>query len=709
MPVRDRLMNTPSPCNKARSAAADRTRKQRNPPAKDSQQAQRAHSEGAKATYASRRSARASASSVKASQPIADFATVRQLLAEGFQEEFEPLQQPIEPIWTAAQTAQGERKVALGGIPGELVRENLSQTKKPLSRSQIPECFKRRSGLGPVSDPVGLNNESGLLTKIAEGSDIDMESEVPSPVEGQHISTSPYAIEFYEWVMSTSRGWNWVRDLFAQEDRRGMSKDRWVELMTKKGNYDITCLMNVFREVKQEVPTDGGNDITLSDQEIDWTQVDKFQQRVAAVLANPYGIFHQSSRVPGFLKVLLKKYGSTFLVWRTILDSRGTGTITFKDFISNVRNLTGVNVQGKAIWDELRPDQAEQTSLGFQEFDPVEGPNVEQFAELIWLKIGCDLDKLWAMMDTQNKQYLTFNDFRCGAVKLGFQGDIPQLYRGLDGSGLGRVKREELEYIAKVTHLGQRRMKGIGDKAARGLLLELVIWAQQEIDGGPPMLLHTLGLEREQEVTIGHFAEKLVNAGFSGNAVAATRKVARLSDSGSVVPVPKLQELLSGTGGIKRISAQPRRHSAIQTRARSLHERGQRPFRPEEHGWCNSCPDFTSINQRRCKPCRQYFGNFGSLEQESACVSAPQNGRSDIILEPAPVLAMPLGQDNSENPLVEPIMRPEKNHKHFRERAPASKPSNSTGGCALKAESHREDTNIFFKMMLNRQAVDGVR
>jgi len=450
------------------------------------------------------------------------------------------------------------------------------------------------------------------------------------PSSVSRFSTNPYAMEFYDWVQTVKDGWDRLHQMFVKEDynpageqRRdrshtginGIDRKRWVELMISMGYPSEVGASLIFEEIGKEIqdPKLVNSDPLLlkSEPVIHLSQLLRFHKRAGACNSTLGAGDDQSPRAR-FCKLLVKSHGAVLRAWRMELDKRGTGRVAYLDFTNACRKL-GLGPQGKLALGNMRSDRLSPMEL--HELEPVEAENLEKFAEILWTKCGFDMNKAWRMLDTTNQRTLSFEEFSAGVKKLGFTGDARLLFRGLDVSGLGRVKFEELEYVGRISRICNRR----GVMGSKGSVADLIKWMQREFGGAEP-LFAKLGLEpgSNTELAVGDLAARLTALGFDGNATDAASKAAR-SEGGTSVTAESLASLLCGV------------RSQVKTKTRAKSARGVRDFN-ERPDWYNIVLDLSEINQFRHRIGNVYFTPYDILMRHEEGRVAP-SGMDDPTVE----------------------------------------------------------------------------
>lgn len=449
------------------------------------------------------------------------------------------------------------------------------------------------------------------------------------------LGGNPAVDEFHEWVNSIPDGWTQIHHLFIKEDTnpagghygdkgshgmRGIGKKRWLNLLACKGFKSELSAGEVFDEIAKELQVERKKALDLAEPpaeaSITLAQLKRFERKcvsVASMLASSNG----QSFAARFVKLLVQQRGCVLRAWKMDIDKRGTGRVAFVDFCNACRELH-MAPQGKLVWNNVRQDRV--TPLELRELDAREAANLEDFSDTLWRTVGFDLTKAWQFLDTNNQNYLTYEDFKAGSDRLGFQGDARLLYRGLDGSGLGRLRRVDLEYLAKVSRTAHRKLGGSGQMA--GPVAELIMWMHREI-GGPEQLISELRLgAQDREIAVADLAARFTALGFEGDALGAATKAAR-SLGGTRLTAGTLFSLLCG-GKTRKECSTPSPKSPSSPSARSPGSSTGRTARPQG-GWCDSVDNLSEHNTHKCKYTRSYFKGHtrAQLDNGSPIASSP--------------------------------------------------------------------------------------
>jgi len=239
-------------------------------------------------------------------------------------------------------------------------------------------------------------------------------------------------------------------------------------------------------------------------------------------------------------QILRKKRGTLLRAWRMDIDTRAMGKVSYTDFVKCCRNL-GAGAHATLCWNSL---QLEGQPLNFSDLAEEESENLEALATCIWQVVGGDFNKAWEFMDSSHQNWIMLEEFSQAVKDLGFDGDAKLLFRGLDTSRLGKLRREDFLYIRRVSHVTRQFLD-----QSRGVVTDLITWAKRE-QGGSEEFLAKLGLGINcPQITLGDLAARLAALGFDGDAREAAIKVARMENGrqgGTMITLESLQGLLSG-------------------------------------------------------------------------------------------------------------------------------------------------------------------
>lgn len=435
------------------------------------------------------------------------------------------------------------------------------------------------------------------------------------PSSVARLGANPDVAEFVAWVERVPHGWEDVHEIFTKESANpaggehhgrgsrslgGLSRKCWVRLLMNHRYPNEAGLNTVFDEVAKEVRTDKAKKAPITEmqegrpveQEITLPQLKRFERRAKSVNAT---LIPQDKNSPAsrFLEHVKNKFGTTLLAWMTVIDKHKTGRVGYADFINGCRDM-GMQAQGKLVWDNVKRDQV--SPLELHDLDPEEGKNLEEFAERMWDTVGMDLTKAWNNMDVHEQHVLAPDQFKAGAVAYGFEGDAKLLYRGLDGSRLGRLKQDEFKYILKVSRAAQRRF-GAGNQVPKGALSDLLSWCQREF-GSVDEFTKKIGFPEDTGITVVDLAARLTALGFESDSLECASKAAH-KEGGTMVTKASLNNLLSRN---KRTADnrtdQPPKPPGSPGGSNALQYRSL---------WNSGIDDISDQNRQRCKYDRGYF------------------------------------------------------------------------------------------------------
>lgn len=440
--------------------------------------------------------------------------------------------------------------------------------------------------------------------------------------------------KFLQWIWGTRNDWEQIYERWLKETGnpaggfyhdhgssggRGLTQSHWSKMILEMG-FPGTAeeAAAVWKEISREAHGDKKvrNPLLNLEVEISLAQIKLFAKRAGAV-NQLLDAQDKNSPARRLVRLLLDKYGSSLLAWRTVMDLHCTGRISYPDFANACRRL-GLHSQGKQLWMNLRQDNL--AALEFQDLDPLEGENLEAFAESLWNKVGFDLQEAWRYLDPSNLQYVCYGDFKEGCEKLGFKGNTRLLFKGLDMSGLGvgRVKRTDLDYMMKVSRVAKIHLR-VGTIVANTGLEDLIAWTKREM-GTPEELISQLGLIPGQtQIQFSEFVARLAALGFEGDALSASSIVARY-EGGSVVSVETLGTLLSGG---RPTSAAARARTP--TRSRPPRSASNGRWAPPRSGWYDSVDIISDRNTVRCHHIKQFFVKTPRDEASSPRPTSPRS------------------------------------------------------------------------------------
>jgi len=276
--------------------------------------------------------------------------------------------------------------------------------------------------------------------------------------------------KFAQW---SAGKWDVLHGYFGYQEQNGcyvgrdsLTCDQFVRFVRSLG-FEGNAV-RVFAEIHREGPQadrakagkiNEKDEIEIDDEperdEITLPQMQRFDRRCRQIISD-LGKGDEGSSANRLVRLLKQHRGNLLRAWRMDLDIRGSGLVSFSDFTAACKTL-GIANEAKQIWLSFRPLEKEKEGyrkhrgssapLMFSELDTEEATNVQQFAECLWNQFGLDLDKAWARIDMCGRKCVTMEEFVQGTKKLGFEGNAKLLFRGLDIGGLGRLWKNEFEYI----------------------------------------------------------------------------------------------------------------------------------------------------------------------------------------------------------------------------------------------------------------------
>eukprot|EP00405_Crypthecodinium_cohnii_P019487 CAMPEP_0206465248 /NCGR_PEP_ID=MMETSP0324_2-20121206/27712_1 /ASSEMBLY_ACC=CAM_ASM_000836 /TAXON_ID=2866 /ORGANISM="Crypthecodinium cohnii, Strain Seligo" /LENGTH=534 /DNA_ID=CAMNT_0053938061 /DNA_START=119 /DNA_END=1724 /DNA_ORIENTATION=+ len=370
------------------------------------------------------------------------------------------------------------------------------------------------------------------------------------PNEDEGIDDDQLLRDFDDWVQRLPSGWGQIRRLFQSakssgvDGSGGLTRSEFIKQLTKKGYRNEEYLNEIFDQILEEEGTKQKQHVAdLTDipyePEIYYPQVVRFQKRIQYLKCSLCANEDQSPTAE-FVKMLMKKCGSTLRAWRLHLDLRSTGRIAYNDFTVACRKL-GVAAQAKHVWNNAKEEGG--LALELHELDPKEGQNLEKFAEVLWYSFGLDLQKAWQYFDVHSMKFVALEVFGKAARGIGFEGNVKMLFKGLDAAGLGKVKESDFLYIAKVSRLASKKL-GLNGKISQAMS-DLLTWTQREL-GGPHELIAKLelGSDGQLGVPVAELAARISALGFDGDSMDVATEAARTED-GTFVSAECLYTLLT--------------------------------------------------------------------------------------------------------------------------------------------------------------------
>lgn len=303
------------------------------------------------------------------------------------------------------------------------------------------------------------------------------------------------------------------------------------------------------------------------------------------------------SPVTRFLASLREKRGTVMRAWLLDLDRRGCGRVSNADLAAACRAL-GYPKEVKLIWDGLRREGT-ATSLRLHDLDAEEAANLDQFAEVLWVEAGLDLDRAWARIDPGNRMAVTAKEFESGVRRLGFQGNASLLFRGLDANGLGHLRRHDFDALERLVPASER-LESCNSQGVQDLLS----WARK-MHGGIQMLLAQLGLAGGKDggvLEVGDLAARLVSLGYPKGTAATTAAAVANSGGypgGTHITGNALKSMLAGKPPEVPAPAPPRATSP---------SGAPRPGAGSPRKlWTDSIGNTSLVNSKRSAHTRTYF------------------------------------------------------------------------------------------------------
>lgn len=493
------------------------------------------------------------------------------------------------------------------------------------------------------------------------------------------------AIQFARWA--TGR-WEQLHELFSVDSRLAtvvqrckVTENDFVDYCRRHG-FDGDA-NRVFREIAGEGKgraCDAYGDSKSESRSIRLPQFLRFQ-RYASALAAPV----VSTGVEGFVSSL-QQQGTLLRAWRVYLDRRGKGWVTFEDLAHACRKL-GFPGEARNLWSAMRA-HGDTTPLKFSEFAPEEASNLEQLTEMLWHRCGFDLDRAWSRIDTGNRGAVTLEEFTRGVRGMGFEGNARLIFRGLDTTGLGRLRRLDFDYTQAFLTVGSCAQIAVSHAAPP--IRALGSWVQEEL-GGPEVFVAKLGLTESPNeakvlptISVKDFAAALHSLGYPGDALQAAVTAARSGDGAQI----------SGTMLLNLLTGRPIRNSLGSPDHSESPRSGK--FTPTSTGsfrkalWNSSIDTSTSGNACRHKGTRSYF-------------SAPEKGHiplyhsascRDVVIRKPPMQHKVAWNSSVENVSQECAKKSRYTRTYFS--VPGKKPLNGTcTGAELNATRRRPGSDPF--------------
>jgi len=298
-----------------------------------------------------------------------------------------------------------------------------------------------------------------------------------------------------------------------------------------------------------------------------------------------------------FVRLLRHRHGALLRAWRLDIDLNGTGLVPYMVFAKACYKL-GCGSEAKAIWDELHAEGTNEP-LEFCQLDSSEATNLGRFLECIWVMTEFDLEKAWLYIDRYARGWATLEDFHDGARRLGFEGDDWLLFGGLDLSGLGRVRRHELNYL-RVMELALERTPHRTFQ-----ICSLAAWSHQPEVGGPDEVIAQLFDDRF-DLAPEEVQHRLEAMGYPGDAKRTAALAAR-TGGGTHVCKKALRLMLNGM----RPQFKPRAefHARFERNAEASVKPGRLP-------WNNHVVDVAERNRELTLCMRTFFGVYERSESD---------------------------------------------------------------------------------------------
>lgn len=437
------------------------------------------------------------------------------------------------------------------------------------------------------------------------------------PESVEMITSNPKVLAFVEWLPTRRVH---LQELFAKDSHdpsggvfkdvslqgsRGLSRERWAEVLRTldyRGDTDA-----VFDVIADEAVGDRlkSSPVPLPpalgcEEFITLPQLKRFIQRAEAATAS-LTAGDEGSIVNRYARHLRQTRGSVLRAWYSDIDCRKAGRVAYVDFTNACRKF-GYAAQCRLIWDCMRPDGG-TAPLEFRELAPDEAAELEVLADLMLSSYGFNTNLVWQDLDARNQKYASLQDFIDWLAMIGFEGNAKRIYRALDSSGVGRMRRDDFDYIRKVST--KRHI-------AQGPFADLAMWAKATSQE-PAEIIASMGIpENQTEIAVNDLAARLTAVGFDGDALQVSSRAAR-SSGGARVSLTLFRQWLSGSerpshpsgeplgGTLRRSTNQGSRTSLTMRKAppRSAHEL--------ETGWNDSVDNISKNNMSKCSSSRLYF------------------------------------------------------------------------------------------------------
>eukprot|EP00419_Tripos_fusus_P005483 CAMPEP_0172691172 /NCGR_PEP_ID=MMETSP1074-20121228/24373_1 /TAXON_ID=2916 /ORGANISM="Ceratium fusus, Strain PA161109" /LENGTH=1008 /DNA_ID=CAMNT_0013511201 /DNA_START=122 /DNA_END=3144 /DNA_ORIENTATION=+ len=347
-------------------------------------------------------------------------------------------------------------------------------------------------------------------------------------------------------------------------------------------------------------------------------------------MSKPASVAH-TTPLTRFTACLRQLRGSVLRAWTQDLDSRGVGRVSQAEFSAACRAL-GFAKEVRAVWANMRPD-GDVTPIRLSDIDPEEAENLQQFAEALWAEVGLDLDMAWSRIDPGRRMAATSVEFERGVRRLGFQGNVQMLFRGLDSSGLGKLRRADL--WALEAHCPKTSWLEARDGPA---LQELRSFARRTF-GGARALLANLGLAQTGNssngsaglLEVGELAARLVVMGYPQHAAAGCAAAVANScgyPGGAHVAAESFRVLLTaGRSNAESLTEIPHATAGAtavnvvtpEQRSAAIRSSATSPRRTE---WSQSWGASSTTNMRKSPHTRTYFSSLSSLPARKVPIPA---------------------------------------------------------------------------------------
>jgi len=467
----------------------------------------------------------------------------------------------------------------------------------------MKEAMRKRKTLGS-SFWVGLPSQAALAQPVP-ASWLDEKTEGPGPVD----DTGFAVVRFARWA-----GCRWARmqALFSTEGHLGnvahrcsVSEACFVDYLQRHGfQGDGARIFRIIQDRCRDESFRNGQHCGR-DSVIRLPQFLNFK-RYASALAAPM----LDDELQIFVNVLRQHRGTVLRAWRLDLDRHAIGRVTFADLAAACRKLD-MSGEARAIWKAVRGSEGRDREgsvvpLKFTELASEEAADLEGLVQILWLKLGFDLDKAWSSFDTGGRGVVTLDEFSRGLRSMGFDGNAKLIFRGLDVSGLGRMRRVDFAYLEVLLH-GSAEAPTLGDVDPD--VRAFIAWVHQVV-GNPNELLTKLALlpESGQDqvpmLSVKDLATRLQVLGFPCNALRVAVAAARGIDGAQI----------SGNSILSLFSR--RRDSTLSNTASTASDGSPRTSptsatfhfgSPRSASWNGLIHDPSAANAERSASTRNYF------------------------------------------------------------------------------------------------------